>query len=306
MKLGFNPQSAYGVGVDIGGTKIFIVVTDLEGNIIHKERRNATSNVMGIINMIKETIKGAGIDERDVAGIGIGVPSIVDSQRGIVVDAPALGWRNLAMLDLMQQHFLAPLYLGNDVNFAALGERWLGAGDKTDNMFFIAIGTGVGSAILANGELVEGHHYDAGEIGYFLNVADVKADRSNSFGEFGIFEKKTSGTALSAHGYTSYELFERFGQGEPDAVSIIEEFLLEVCVAIANVVSLLNPEKVVIGGGVCESLTGVIDRIHETVARLTPIETTVQLARLGGEAGGLGAIAYAFQKIQENELGANK
>ena len=299
IELGFNPKSAYGVGVDIGGTKILIVITDWDGEIVYKEKLTTSTNVDELISMLKTCIEESGIEQNLIISMGVGVPGITNTETGIVIDSPALGWKNLELMRILQVHFPFPVAINNDVNCAALGERWLGSGGNSKDMVFIAFGTGVGSAIISRGELIEGQGYSSGEIGYFIDIEDVKQGFTNSMGSFGTFENKTSGLALSKHGYSSIELFKQYQANDQLAVEAIQTFILHVSIALANISSLLNPEKIIIGGGVSESLAAVVEQIKENVEKFTPIPSKVELAQLGTDAGALGAIAYAFKKLQE-------
>lgn len=297
LQLGFNPKSAYGIGLDIGGTKILIVITDLDGFIAYREKIETTSDTKKIVEIIQQTIQKAGLTETDIIAMGVGVPGIA-TKNGIVVDAPALKWTNLDLKSSLKEHFNFPIFINNDVNCAALGERWLGSGKNADDLFFIAIGTGVGSAIIANGELIQGYNYRAGEIGYNISENDLNQEQENRLGEFGLFENKVSGSALKKYCNSPDQLFVEYAQGKIDATAIIENFILQLSINIANAVNLLNPEFVLIGGGVSESMDIVIEKLQESVNRLTPIKTKIGLATLGGDAGGLGAIAFAFKEIE--------
>jgi glucokinase len=296
---GLYQNSTFGIGVDIGGTKVLIVIADDDGNIILKEKIKTSPNVTEIITAIDGCIRTADISSEKVIGMGVGVPGMVNSRDGIVIDSPSLKWGNLKLKELFTEHYRFPVVIKNDVNFAVIGERWFG-GNNSDNIFYIAIGTGVGSAIIANGEILEGTNYSAGEIGYFINKEDVRQGRENNSLEFGTFERKTSGTALALKGveldYSPQELFLQYKIKNPKVIPVIQEFVLELSLAIANVVSLLNPEIVVIGGGVAESMDCIIDEIRYHTANLTPISTRIELSKLGGEAGALGGIACFYEK----------
>jgi glucokinase len=299
MELGFNPDSAYGIGVDIGGTKVLVVITNLDGKIIYEEKLKTPKDLSEIIQLVKNSIEKSPIFESDIISMGVGLPATMDVEKGFLIDAPALGFRNIHVKELFEQSFPFPVFINNDVNCAALGERWLGSGGNSDNVVFIAFGTGVGSAIIANGHLIQGHKYSAGEIGYFISHQDVINGKRNVAGEFGTFENKTSGTALANKGFPPEELFKEYALGNEAAISIVEEFVMETSIAIANIVSLLNPEKVIIGGGVSESLHIVLEEIKKRVDQFTPLKTEVELAKLGGYAGSLGAIAYAFERTRD-------
>jgi glucokinase len=298
MMLGFNPKSAYGIGVDIGGTKILVIITDLVGEIVIIKKYQTTNNIDEIVAMINECVKEANISTKDIIGMGIGVPGT--TRGGIVIHAKSLGWANFDFQSVIQSQFSFPVFINNDVRYASMGERWLGSGDNADNLFFIAIGTGIGSAIICNGNLIAGQESRAGEICYQISREDITNNHFNVLGKISVFEEKVSGSSLSRHNFSPEELFELYSKGSKDAVSIVKDFVFELSVVIANVVSLLNPEFVIIGGGVSESMDVVITEIQEMVDKLTPIKTQVRLATLGGKAGALGAIAYTFEQVEQS------
>ena len=296
-------DSTYAIGVDIGGTKTLIIISDSTGQVVFKDRFKTASNVTALLNLIKDSIARANVPLDRIIGMGIGVPGRVNSKEGLVMDVPSLKWQNLNLKELASKCFQLPIFINNDVNQAVIGERWLGNGKNSDNIFYIAIGTGIGGAIIANGEIVEGSSFAAGEVGYFIDKNDVQNGLSNVYLEFGTFEKKTSGTALlqkgSELGFTPAELFQEYAGGNPDVIPVIEEFVLEVSIAIANVVSVINPEIVIIGGGTANSMSTVIDKIKGKVARFSPVPIKIALSKLGGEAGALGGVAYVFQKANK-------
>ncbi|WHH56861.1 ROK family transcriptional regulator [Petroclostridium sp. X23] len=299
--LGFNPKSAYCIGADIGGTKLMIIITDLLGEIVYQVKVPTKNHVDELVAIIQGVIQECGLKEDDIFGMGIGVPGTVTAD-GVVVRAKALHWNNFPLQRIMNQHFSFQVFVGNDVNLAALGERWLGSGDQVDNMLFIALGTGIGSALVCDGQLILGAQGRAGEIGYYLESRDVENGNLNRLGMQGILERKCSGTALGQHGYTAEELFLAYGQGNQQVVQIIDQFIRDFSIAIANSISLLNPSKVVIGGGVSDSMNTVIYRIREEVSQMTPIQADVCLASLGACAGALGAINYAFIQIEQQDI----
>ena len=299
--LVFNPKSAYCIGVDIGGTKLLLVITDLAGEILYEKKVPASSRIEDLEATVRESMEACGLKEQDIFGMGIGVPGTVLND-GVVVRAKALHWNDLPLQQKMNETFSFPVFVGNDVNLAALGERWLGSGDQVDDMMFISLGTGIGSALVCNGRLVLGVQGRSGEIGYFLDSRDVEQGHLNQLGVQGILEQKCSGTALGSHGCTAEELFQAYRQGEEKAGRIVDQFVTDLSVSIANCVSLLNPSKIVIGGGVSDSIEPVIHRIQNEVARMTPIQVDVCLASLGTRAGALGAINYASCQIEQQDI----
>ena len=238
--LGFNPRSAYCIGVDIGGTKILLLVTDLSGEVVYEVKVPAQSSVEGLVAMIASAWEACGVKREALLGIGVGVPGTV-TKEGVVIRARALGWNNLPLQEMLEKQFDCPVFVGNDVNLAALGERWLGSGEQTDHMLFLTIGTGIGGALICGGQLVLGAQNRAGEIGYFLESCDVERGRLNRLGSQGVLEKKCSGSALNQDGRSAKEWFSAYRLGEQEAVARIGAFVRDLSVAIADAVSLLNP-----------------------------------------------------------------
>lgn len=297
MEIQSHGERSYGIGVDIGGTKMITVIVDQDGHVIYQKKVSTSGDFAAISEQIKECLHASNVTMDQVAAIGFGVPGITDSKAGTVIEAPAFEWNNMPFKTEIQKFLDKPIFVNNDVNCAALGERWVGAAKRLDDFVVITIGTGVGSAIVANGALIQGSGYMAGEVAYFVMDKDVLDNKENAFGEFGLYEKKISGVALSQHGYLAHELFEMYTHGEQKAVEIISLFVTDLSMGIANMVSLLNPQKVIIGGGVSRSLPVCLDLIRSTVASLTPIPTTIELTVLGEEAGAVGAAAFALEQM---------
>ncbi|MFD0695913.1 ROK family protein [Paenibacillus sp. GCM10027628] len=290
-------ERIYGVGVDIGGTKMITVIVDHEGHVIYQKKVSTSGDFEAISIQITECLQASDVTMDQVAAIGFGVPGITDSKEGTVIEAPAFKWDHMPFKKEIRKFLDKPIFVNNDVNCAALGERWVGTAKSLEDFVVITLGTGVGSAIVANGSLIQGSGYMAGELAYLVMDKDVLDNKENAFGEFGLYENKISGVALSQHGYLAHELFEMYTRGEQNAVAVIQEFVTNLSMGIANMVSLLNPQKVIIGGGVSRSLPVCLDLIRSTVASLTPIPTTIELTALGEEAGAVGAAAFAFEQL---------
>lgn len=280
MQLGFNPKSAFGIGVDIKDSEILHVMTDLDGNVQYEKKTLPTDQMLQIVNGIQAFIHESGIDQEKILGMGIAVPSIVENTKNIVVDAPSLGWYNLNLRKELSSTFSFPIYVNNDVDCGALGERWRGNGSQTDNMFYMSIGTGIGGSIIANGQLIQGYQYSAGEIGYLIDKEDIVNSPPPISGKFGPFERKLA------------PLIKDYKKnGIPQ-----NELITELSIAISNLVNLLNPEKIVIGGIEGPILAPIIEELRQNVNRFSPLQTKIEIACLGEQAQALGAIWYLFEQ----------
>lgn len=293
--LAFDPKAACVVGLDIGGTKILAVVCDLAGEVLYQKKVPTTNRLDELAALVHQCLAEAGFSPDKLAALGAGVPGAVDDT-GTVLRCRVLQWSAYPLCRLLAQQFACPVAVANDVNAIALGEMWQGAGKGARDLLYLAFGTSVGGAVIANGQLVLGHSFRAGEVGYQLGRWDLERGHVNRLGQEGVFESKTSGTALGRLGRPASQLFADYAAGLPDAVVPMREFITETAVVIANGLSFLDPEIVILGGGVAGSMAGVLPQITELVEELTPIRSQICLSALGDPAGALGAARLALQK----------
>ena len=309
-------KKKYVVGVDLGGTKIYTALVDLEGNII-KEKAVETlafegeNAVMGrIIDAINYVIDGT--EKNLIKSIGIGSPGPLDVKNGVIIENSNLPFKNFEIVKTIRETYDLPTYLDNDANVATLGEFMFGAGKGTENMVFITASTGIGGGAVINGKLFRGTTGNALEIGHTI-VAN-EGPRCGC-GNIGCAEALGSGTAIgkrakeavatnvetSLKNYenvTSKEVFKEAANGDRVAKNILETSLNYLGIAVANTITNFDPEKVVIGGGVINGGSIVLDTIRRVVgerALKTFVDScTVEKAVLGGKAGVLGAAALAI------------
>lgn len=287
-------KQKYYVGIDIGGTKTLILIENQHKEVF-RVKTKTNSDINEIINFINNIIDELGIRE-NIVGMAIGLPGSVDSKRGIVLDAPALRWSNKDIKSILKERFSFPVLIENDVSLAIFSEKHRGSFRDSSNMFYISIGTGVGSSIIVNNQVVKGFSYEAGEIGYFSSENDIKAGSLSKTGEFGMLERRISGTALNEKAkhidLDSVSLFEEYYNDNLKAKEIIDDFIVNLSIVLANVISLLNPEVVIIGGGVSTSMKGILYNIQENVAKLTPIKSKIIISQFGNDSGAIGAVEY--------------
>ena len=298
IQLSFNPEAKYGIGVDIGGTKVLYSLTNLDGEVIHSMRYDTPSTVELFIDQIRDFINTMHVSLEDIETMGLSIAGMVDSSEGVIVHSPNLDWHNVPIRTMLSEIYPFPVYANNDVNCAIFGEWLKGKGKDSQNFVFIAIGTGIGSAIIANGQLIEGHSFTAGEIGYFADRKDNLDEYEVSLEKFGPLENRLSGNGLNQIYGDSYQLFRDYHKEVPKAVEIMNAYVRDIAIAISNVVSLLNPEKVIIGGGVSEALEPLLPKIEEQIVKITPNRVQLELSSLGIEASSIGAAAYAFHKLE--------
>lgn len=323
--LNFNNQAGYIVGVDIGGTKVLIAISDLSGEIIASKTFETGDYLKsGLLEKIKLTVKELithfNIKESKILGMGIGVPGVTDVSAGCVVDAPSLGWTDFHLKDKIQQLFDIPVYIDNDVNVSVLGEQWLGAAQDNSNVLLISIGTGIGSGILLNGSLFRGSTWAAGEIGYMVTEKNEAKNRKIApFKGYGFLDAHVGGAAIKqrmiqelsenpqhqlyskGNSFTTKDVFNLAINNDELALRIVTESIEHLSFAIVNAVVLFNPEIVILGGGISKSGHWFLDKVKETVNSYVPSDTKIELTCLGDKMGVIGAISL-FLREHESVL----
>ena len=168
----------YFIGIDLGGTKIAGVITDLKGNIIKENIIKTMAEygdkaiVLRIINLIEDLIISSGKTLEDIRAVGIGSPGPLDPKRGIIITTPNLPFENFDIITPIKEKFNVPVFLDNDANVAAIGEYTLGAGKNTKNMVYITVSTGIGGGAIINGKIYRGNTFNALEIGHMTLLPD--------------------------------------------------------------------------------------------------------------------------------------
>lgn len=311
-------KKKYVVGVDLGGTKIYTALVDLEGNII-KEKTVETlafegeNAVMGrIIDTINYVIDGS--EKNLIKSIGIGSPGPLDVKNGVIIENSNLPFKNFEIVKTIRETYDLPTYLDNDANVATLGEYKFGAGKGTENMIYMTVSTGIGGGAILNGKIFRGSTGNALEIGH----TTISQERTRcGCGNIGCAESLASGTAIgkrakeavnsnaetSLKNYddvTSKEVFIEAANGDRVAKEILNTSLTYLGITVANIITTFDPEKVVIGGGVINGGDIVLETIKEEVAKrcmkVFVDSCSIEKAKLGGQAGVLGAAALAIME----------
>ena len=306
----------YVVGVDLGGTKIYTALVDLEGKII-KEKVVETLAAEGeeaVLARIKNTIDYVieGTDKDLIKAIGIGSPGPLDAKKGIIVETPNLPFKNFELVKNIKEKYQLPTYLDNDANAATLGEFMFGAGKGTENMIYMTVSTGIGGGAILNGKIYRGSTGNALEVGH---TTIVKDGARCGCGNIGCAEAMASGTAIGKRAkeavatnvetalknydnVTSKEVFIEAAKGDRVAKEILTNCLSYLGIAVSNAISSFDPEKVVIGGGVINGGDIVLESVKAEVSKRcmkTYVDfCSIEKAKLGGQAGVLGAAALAI------------
>jgi glucokinase len=292
----------YAIGIDIGGTKTLLIVLDSNQNSVYEKKIPSSKDWKYLIELIKEAFNELKITDNEVGGMGIGVASAIEPSTNKVVDSPALGWKQFDLVSELKPHFSFPIFIENDVNCALIAENKMGVAQDCDPVLYISIGTGLGGALMVGGKIIHGANNMAGEIGYQLDKDDFKKGGINQPGKFGSSENKVSGTALENRFSSSEEFFESLLRNDKSALKLFEDFSIDLSILITNSVCLLNPEKVILGGGLSKPLEAYIGTIKEKLGLMTPIPTKIEFSHLGERAGALGAAIISSEERMLDNL----
>lgn len=318
------------VGVDLGGTTTKLAFISLYGEILHKweiptdvsnEGKNITVNIAKAIDAKLEEI---GHSKSEILGIGMGAPGPVDLATGVIFEAVNLGWREpYPLKDLLEVETSLPAVVDNDANCAALGEMWKGAGNGAKDLVCVTLGTGVGGGVITNGNIVHGVSGAAGEIGHITSIAEGGAPCN--CGKTGCLETIASATGivriavelLTSHPsegvlsavfnetgiVTAKDVFDAAQRRDELALKAVNTVALHLGIALANIANTLNPEKIVLGGGVSKAGAVLLDPVKEQFLRHSfprvAQSTEISIATLGNDAGVIGA-AWLIKKMEQN------
>ncbi|MGT2948828.1 ROK family glucokinase [Streptococcus devriesei] len=318
------------LGIDLGGTSVKFGILTLDGQV--QEKWAIETNILedgkhivpDIIASIKHRLDLYGLSKDDFAGIGMGSPGAVDRAQKTVTGAFNLNWAETQEVGAAIEAELGiPFAIDNDANVAALGERWVGAGDNNPDVVFVTLGTGVGGGIIADGNLIHGVAGAGGEIGHIIVEPDGGFECT--CGNKGCLETVASATGvvrlgrLMAESYegtssikaaidngdsvTSKDIFTAAAAGDKFADSVVEKVGFYLGLATANISNILNPDSVIVGGGVSAAGEFLRSRIENYFQKFVfpqvKKSTKIKIAELGNDAGIIGAASLARQFIEE-------
>lgn len=292
--LTFNPKATLCVGITIKGDHLQGILTDLEGEILNSGETEFHKKPQEVPAFVRDLLDGENIRPEDLHAIGVGVPGTVDS-KGMVLTSSLLDWQRVDLKSMLENELQVSVFVENDVNLQALGERWLGAGNQDADVFFLSFEDGIGSAIICDGRMIHGCRYIAGEVEYLIESGDVASLPNYENGEWGVFEKYCAPRSF-AKNQRSYA--DIFAEDNPER----DAFLTRIAVVIANAVSMLNPSSVIIGGKYVREFGQVIEELQWRIKAYTPIPVILRLAELGENAEMLGAVNYACERKEQMQL----
>lgn len=305
-------MSQYVFGVDIGGTTVKLGLFDVEGTLLDKweiptRTEEGGSHILpDIADSIKSKIDEKKISADVIAGVGVGAPGPIDSE-GVVHRAVNLGWETFSIRDTLEGILHMPVMAGNDANVAALGEMWKGGGQGSSDLIVVTLGTGVGGGIIIGGKMLTGATGAGGEIGH-IHVNDGETE-SCGCGNHGCLEQYASATGITRlanrklkesdkdsilrNGEVSAKtVFDAVKEKDPLAVEVAQEFGKYLGDGLAAIACVVNPEAIVIGGGVSKAGEILMDYIKPNYEKNVfhgSKEVKFSLATLGNDAGIYGA-----------------
>lgn len=269
----------YSIGIDLGGTKILIGLVEKESGKVVSHIKKKTKKEKGPENIVRKMVEGVGelLEESgksftEISSIGIGSAGQIDRKNGIIIGAPNLDCYNLNLKEILQNKFNIPVFVGNDVEVATIGEQKFGAGKSCADFVCVFVGTGIGSAIVKNGHIIYGATGTAGELGHI--IVDLNG-RPCACGAHGCLEAYASRSAIETRIEGALKkgrkscISEYLEEGKAITSSMIrksierEDELVTQCVSeaseylsggLASVINLINPELIILGGGLIEAV----------------------------------------------------
>lgn len=314
------------VGLDIGGTKFMATVMNHKFKVMGRSRKRSKSKKNPsekaedrIIRIVEEAIREAG--NPAIKGIGAGSPGPLDPATGIIIDTPNLGWKNFPLADILKEHFGVPVVVDNDVNVGTYGEWCFGEVSHCEDVVGIFPGTGIGGGIIINRKLLHGFSGAAGEVGHMTLEVDGPYC---GCGKRGCLEALASRiaiakevAALAARGDAPYifehcgtdlanmrsgEIAEAIHAGEKMVENVVRKAAFYTGIAVANLINILSPEAVVLGGGLVEAMTELyLEEVNlavkEHAMKFLRKGVKIVPAKLGDDAVVLGAAHMIAEKL---------
>lgn len=316
----------YYLGIDLGGTNIVAGVVDEKYNILVKESVKTNSNrpaaevIADIIAVAKKAVESANLTMDQIENVGVGAPGTANKDTGIIEYSNNLKWDEVPLKQMMEDGLQKPVFVENDANAAAFGEFLAGAGKDHNSLVAITLGTGVGGGVITDGKILTGFSYAGAELGHSVIVTH---GRHCTCGRDGCLEAYVSATGLinatkeamqedkqsamweicdgnleNVNGKTA---FDGMRKGDATAINVVDTFIDYLSIGIANFINIFQPEILCIGGGICKEGDTLIKPLTEkvipqTYARKEENRTKIVVAKLGNDAGVIGAAMLGTEK----------
>lgn len=314
--LKFNSGKSYVIGIAIDINFIDIILSDLSGNekkYIHEEfleEKDPDSIIDILLGYIEKITIESGIDKNLIEVIAIGIPGMIEKDSSLIKLIPTIpSWEGVNVSKILSEKTGKEILLDNMNNMSLLGERWKGKSKDYNNVVFIGIGTGIGSGILINGKLYRGFNGSAGEVGYMLIDKNLNKKVSDPQGQF---EFLASETALrskiskicieNSNNYGNESSFTKSLIDEPKYSEHIKEIIDNFAYGVTNMITILNPELVVIEGCLFKDSGKAFDYLVQKVEQLSTFKTKIVLSDLGKKSISLGAVRSGIKYLDREIL----
>ena len=314
------------LAVDLGGTKLALAVVSPNGKLLAEiqeptSQEGPEAGIEQILRLARTLLEAPDMVPLHVEAVGVGIPAVLEWDSDFVIWGPNLnGWRDVALRPALEAMLHLPVFVEYDGHTAVLAEYWLGAGQGFHSVVDVIVGTGIGGGMILEDRLVRGFNRLAGAAGWFVLAADpnLRDDRAHSIG---FWEATAAGPGLAlqaqadlplhpdslltnlSHSLTAKDIFTAAEQHDRFATDLLEHLAGQLGLGIANIVSLVNPEVVILGGGVGSQCAWLLPSIQEIVQRWAqPISARavqLKISPLGGQAGLLGAAYAAWLRLRE-------
>ncbi|HEX2911158.1 MAG TPA: ROK family transcriptional regulator [Chloroflexia bacterium] len=325
IMLNFNYSAGHVLGVDVGANHLLALVTDLEGNVVAEHSHPFNIEVgpevalPQIMEHIREVLALHNVQRGRVLGIGVGVPGPLDHVTGTVIAPPIMpGWDRFPLRQYLSTEFNMPVFVENDANLGAVAEKWRGAGQGYQHLAYIKIGTGIGCGLVLDGKIYRGQRGSAGEIGHITITRDGPPCKC---GSYGCLESMAASPAIinrarlaiQAGRSTMLRQYEHLDKITPqeiaaaayngDALSreLLEDAGRYIGIALANLINLLNPGIIILGGGVASVGELIMNPIKDTIGTRSLLasyeQTELVIGRMGREAVAIGAAMMVLQEV---------
>lgn len=335
--LEFNARAGLIIGIYVGGQTLTAALADLDGAILEREALPTqpgdagVAQIVDLLQMLNSRAVALGIPMR---GACVGAPSIVTHPAGEVLLAPSLGWRNLPLKQILEERTGLPVFVENEVNLIALGERWRGAGQGVDNLVCLSLGAGIGAGVILDGRLYRGTRHAAGEVGYVIpgerflgRIYDVYGPLEGEAGYEGIVRRarerlargepsrlstmhrtgSTGSTGSGAHGsqnghypaddgLTVVDVLQAAREGDRVGLAVMAETVDYLTIAAANLACIVDPQRIVLGGELVEYGDLLLEPMRRRLQGLVPSLPEVVLSALKIDAPILGAVVTALHE----------
>ncbi|HLZ60354.1 MAG TPA: ROK family transcriptional regulator [Ktedonosporobacter sp.] len=305
-----NPDAGYVVAVDVGRGWVRAAAANLAGQVIARDEQvNDAQSASALVALISQLARGvvaeAGLEWSQIVHAVIGTPGVFDEKsKRVLFSANLPEWGRHGLLSELQAAFGLSLAVENDANLAALGERSFGWGASVRTFVYITIGTGVGMGIIIDGALYRGAHSSAGEIGFLPFGAEEDLEEGQISETFlGMFEGATAAQGVVrearkqgvAESLTTRQIFDEAERGDSKARAVVEQEGYRLARAVAVVTAVLDPELIVLGGGIGQRGDLLLPPLERRLQQLTPLRPRIVISKLGKESVLLGAIATALE-----------